>query len=465
MKTSYFLSQRLGFTNAQAAKIQQSGLNAFLKESFSKSEVDTVPSFLVDAPKSFKEYRSLLKMNEADKKLYVQQERLRGLKLQHWWVDKIYTSPYPLREKMTLFWHNHFVSSHKKVKVAWTMYQQNGLFRDFAFGNFKTLTKRILRDNAMLLYLDNFQNKAKTPNENLSRELLELFTLGVGNYTEQDVKEGAKALAGLSLNTDGGVYYPFWEDNSQKTYLGKTGNWKADDLVDIIFSQPAAPRLLTKKLIKWFMTDDPADALIDEYAAYFKDHNFEIQPFLTKLFSDSRFMESGGAKIKDPLTFILQSLEAFGVDHLPVRSMYGYLAEQDMILFDPPNVKGWDGGRSWLSSQKLIQRCNVVELLVLGQKFSQFKPKKIKMEDEELKQEEEEATSQIISFKWDRTAKKNKDIIKDLTDRFVVSTNQAMQEDLEKLLRYDFEPQSESADLAVIRTAEFVMKSPEFQIY
>ena len=465
MKSEYFFSQRLGFTNAQSENIRNIRIDSFIKHSFEADYSKAVPAFLADAPKSIKEYRELKNMSEASKKVFAQQERLHGLKLQHWWIERMYSSEFPLREKMTLFWHNHFVSGVQKVKVVWSLYQQNELFREFAFGNFKELTKRILYDNAMLLYLDNNQNKAKTPNENLSRELLELFTLGVGNYTEQDIKDGAKALAGLNLSDTGGRYYKIWEDDSTKTYLGRTGNWKADDIVDIIFDHPKAANRLSEKLIKWFMTDTPSQNLINEYAAFFKAHHFEIQPFLTKLFTDHRFAESQGSKIKDPLSFMLQSLYAFQVRYIPVTSMFQYLNEQGMVLFNPPNVKGWDGGQYWLSSQKLIQRCSAVGLIASGQSFNKFKPKKINMEDADLQQEEQDAANQTLAFDWNHGAKNNLEVIRDITDRLLFTVDKGMQEDMERLIKYDFDPRSASADAAVTRVAEFAMKAPEFQVY
>ena len=146
---------------------------------------------------------------------------------------------------MVLFWHNHFVTTSQKVKVNWWIYQNNYLLRENAFGNFKELTKKVLYSNAMVRYLDNVDNKKGNINENLSRELLELFTLGIGNYTENDIKNGAKALAGLGIGQKEAFYRSLFEDNDTITYLSKTGNFKVDDLVDIIFEQKAVPYLLT----------------------------------------------------------------------------------------------------------------------------------------------------------------------------------------------------------------------------
>ena len=475
MRQEYFLSQRLGFTNQQADKIKELGIVRFLQNSFQTAADTQMPSFLENAPKNRKEYRQLKDMDEAKKKLYVVMEAMRNVGVSYWWMTKMQTDEYPLREKMVLFWHNHFVSGFQKVKSTWSMYRQNQLFRDYAFGNFKELTKRILYDNAMISYLDNQQNKVKTPNENLSRELLELFTLGVGNYTEGDIKEGARALAGLNLSDEGGRYYKIWEDNSPKTYLGKTGNWKADDIIEIIFQQPKAAHRMTEKLLKHFVSDTPSVLMVNEYAEYLKKQNFEIKPFLEKMVRDERFLKSTGEKIKDPLTFILQAHHEFQLPLPQAKRLVPYFNGQGMVLLNPPNVKGWDGGKTWLSSQKLIQRISIVGTLSNGKSLEAFtfkKPKKEDMAMDEMQVSEENIfgkntidADKMPEINWDKSLKNNKDIIKSLTDRLVFNVSKDMQTDMEQILKYDFKPSETNATQAVTRLAEYVMKSPEFQVY
>jgi uncharacterized protein (DUF1800 family) len=476
MKQEYFLSQRLGFTNAQADKIKQLGVEKFVDLSMKAPYDSAVPDFFENAPKTRKEFQNLKSMDEEKKKLFVVIELFRNAGLSRWWVEKMYNQEFPLREKMVLFWHNHFVSSFEKVKSSWAMYNQNMLFRDNAFGNFKELTRLILYDNAMIMYLDNIKNRKGALNENLSRELLELFTLGVGNYTEQDIKEGAKALAGLNLGEEKGKYYPRLSNDSEKTYLGKKGNLKADDMVEAIFAHPKAAHRITEKLLKYFVSDTPKPAMIDEYATFLKQKNYEIKPFLLKMSADKRFHESQGAKIKDPLSYVLQVHHEFQLDLPSIKRLVPYFKNQSMMLLQPPNVKGWDGGKSWLSSQKLLIRMNIVNLLSSGKNLEEFAFKGEKREDlamEEMKMNQEQVfgknndkmSTKIPEFRWDKNAKSNKDIIKSVSDRLLFAVNNDVQQDMERILKYDFNPTEMNAQLSVTRLAEYVMKTPEFQIF
>jgi uncharacterized protein (DUF1800 family) len=472
MKSSNFISQRLGFSNAQADVIEKIGVVPFLKKSFEGPLSIETPKFMDDAPKTRDEYRDLRKMDEMQKRKVAISENLRISGLSHLWVERMNTNPFPLGEKMVFFWHNHFVSSFKKTKISWAMWEQNQLFRELAFGNYRELTRRILSDNAMIAYLDNTQNKVKARNENLSRELLELFTLGVGNYTELDIKEGARALAGLNVDDKNARYYRIWEDNGEKNYLGKKGNWKADDLVRLIFEHPRAGRRLMEKFLKFFMTDTPSVSIIEEYTSAFRKADFEMKPMLEKLVKDDRFLSSQGDKIKDPLSFLLTTLHEFQLDTPPARQLVQYFREQDMVLFEPPNVKGWDGGTAWLSSQKLLHRCGIVATLASGKSLDNFKFKGQRMEmmdDMDMSQNamNGKAVGQQKTpiLKYDKSLKNNKLIIQSLSERLVFNASKDMQTDMEQVLKYDFNPSEMNAQEAVTRLAAYIMKSPEYQLF
>ncbi|WP_247716426.1 DUF1800 family protein [Sinomicrobium weinanense] len=359
MQLAYLWSLRLGFSSKQAGKIKEQGIESFLRSAYNAPYPDVVPDCLSDTPKTLPELREFRKQqSEAspeEKQMNRKKERKVHFQLKDWWIDQMRHSDFPLREKMTCFWHNHFVSTWQKVKDNYWVYEHSMILRKNAFGNYKTLTKQIIRSNAMLKYLDNNNNKNKKINENLSRELLELFALGIGHYSEEDIKNGAKALAGLNFGDHGkGRYRKKIENNETITFLGKTGKFKADDIIDIIFEQENTPYFITEKILKWFIYDEPADELVKYYGDYLKSVDFEIEPFFTKMVKEEYDKPSAGMKIKDPLVYILQLIEELHADEVSNITVATFISGQGMDLFNQPNVKGWDGGKAWLTSQLFL---------------------------------------------------------------------------------------------------------------
>lgn len=464
MNKSNLWSLRLGFTSKQAATIEQLGLDKFLKQSFASKFDNQLPQFLEDDPKTIAELRELrqtIKNADSEEQKKVLKKQIRNsIELKKWWMDKIKTDEFPLREKMVCFWHNHFVATSQKVKVNYWVYQHNMILRANAFGNFKELTQKIIKTNAMVRYLDNVDNKKGSYNENLSRELLELFTLGIGNYSENDIKEGAKALAGLNLGEEEAIYRRFAEDNSNKTYFGKTGNFKADDLVDIIFEQKSIPYLITRKILKWFIYDNPSEELVTYYGDYFRKVNFEIEPLLTKIFTEEYTKNNAGSKIKDPIVYLLQLLDELNIKTVENTLIVFFLKQQGMDLLNQPNVKGWDGGNSWLTSQIYLQRNNTSDLLCNGRSINRKAFNKIPDEGEQP-----EITLEKINVKvaFDNNGN-NKKIISDLSNRLLFQVDENMQKDMENLLKYDFDAKSENANNAVLRLFNYITKLPEYQL-
>jgi len=350
------------------------------------------------------------------------------------------------------------VCTFQKVKVNYWIYQHNQILREDAFGNFKSLAKKIVKSNAMVRYLDNVDNKKDKINENLSRELLELFTLGIGNYTEDDIKNGAKGLAGLNLGEDQAQYRRFIEDNDSITYLGKTGNFKIDEMIDIIFEQKAIPYLLTRKILKWFIYDNPSEELVQYYGDYFRKVNFEMKPLLTKIFTEEFAKKNAGSKIKDPLVYILQLTNELNIEKMNSKLLVFYLKQQGMDLLNQPNVKGWNGGKEWLSSQVYLQRNNAADLLCNGKNLTRRQMNT----DNEMMNETRNALVNI-SLQWDKKGN-NKKIIAELTDRLLFQTDENLQKDFETLLKYDFNPNSEGANNAVLRLFNAIVKTPEYQL-
>jgi len=462
MNKNTLWSLRLGFSGKQRKAIEEMGLSKFLDNSFSMSYDKKIPSFLDNSPKSLKELiarRQEIKNSNPDQvKELLKVEIQVSQEMKAWWLQKMMNDEFPLREKMTCFWHNHFVSTFQKVKVNHWVFQHNQIVRENAFSNFKTLTKKIIQSNAMVRYLDNVDNKRDTINENLSRELLELFTLGIGNYTEEDIKNGAKGLAGLNFGEDQAVYRPVLENDDTITYFGKTGKFKADEMIDIIFEQKAIPYLITRKILKWFIYDNPTETLVTYYGDYFRKVDFEIKPLLTKIFTEEFAKDTAGSKIKDPLVYALQLMDELNVAPVNPKVIAFFLKQQGMDLFNQPNVKGWNGGKEWLSSQVYLQRNTVADLLCNGKNFS----RRVKVANDEIPNE---TINQLIkvSLNWTKSGT-NTTIIAELQDRLLFQTDENMQKDWETILKYDFNPKAESADNAVMRLFNNMIKMPEFQI-
>ena len=455
-------SLRLGFSGKQAISIEKLGLTTFLEQSYKSSFDNKVPEFLKNSPKSIQELRAKrqdIKNSdpEAVKAMFVKEAQI-SQEMKSWWLDKMINDEFPLREKMVCFWHNHFVCTFQKVKVNHWIYQHNQILRDEAFGNFKTLTKKIIQSYAMVRYLDNVDNRKDKISENLSRELLELFTLGIGNYSEDDIKNGAKGLAGLNLGEEKAEYRKFLEDNDTITYLGKTGKFKVEEMIDIIFEQKTIPYLITRKILKWFIYDNPAEELVIYYGDYFRKVNFEMKPLLTKIFTEEFAKDNAGSKIKDPLVYILQLMNELNVEQLNPTLLTFFLRQQGMDLFNQPNVKGWNGGKEWISSQVYLQRNNTADLLCNGKTISR---RKINLENDLLNDSVKQLVK--VNLNWNKNGT-NKNIIAELTDRLLFQTNENLQKDFETLLKYDFNPKSEGAENAVLRLFSIIVKTPEFQI-
>ncbi|MBV9439621.1 MAG: DUF1800 domain-containing protein [Candidatus Eremiobacteraeota bacterium] len=306
----------------------------------------------------------------------VNRTRREGLiALQTWWLQRMIATPAPLQEKMTLFWHGHFTSSPEKGTTPQELLMQNQLFREYALGNVRDLTLHVSQDPAMLRYLDNNVNVKAHPNENYARELMELFTLGIGNYTEQDIRESARAFTGWTFrrNFDGtGTFIDnaAQHDDGAKTFLGRTGNFSGADIVRIIFDQPAAPRFFATKLLSFFVYMDPEPALVDQVAALIARNGFALQPVMATLLRSDVFYSDRAyrALVKSPVEFVVGTHQLFGIPQvLPVE--LATLRAMGQVLFYPPNVKGWDGGSAWLNSATILTRENFANAVAQNPKM------------------------------------------------------------------------------------------------
>lgn len=310
------------------------------------------------------------------------QDRQQLVELRKWWLARMVETARPLEEKMTLFWHGHFATGGRTVEDSWKMFQQNHLFRTHATGNFATLVLNVIRDPAMIRYLDNNQSRRGRPNENLARELLELFILGEGSgYTEQDIKEGARALTGYTFEGEDFAFQQQNHDAGPKVIFGKRGNWNGDDFARLALSQKACSTFLCGKLHRFFVNDTPDADLpathraararaVEAMAAELRDGQYEVAPVLAKLFRSAHFHDPANraALIKSPVQLVVQTVRQLGT---PVRQLSSLVAACDLMgqnLFEPPNVKGWDGGRAWINTSTLFVRQNVAIYLLTGKR-------------------------------------------------------------------------------------------------
>ncbi len=290
--------------------------------------------------------------------------------LRGWWLERMMYGPAPLLEKMTLFWHGHFATSIQKVKDSYWMWLQNDTLRRNAFGSFAGLTKKMSRDPAMMIYLDLEKSRPEHPNENWARELMELFTVGIGNYSEQDIRESARAFTGyrVDMTSQEFRFAPMQQDQGKKTFMSASGALNGDDIIDTLVKQPACARFIGRKLWRFFVEDNPTPETVEALAGRLRAHNFEIGPVLSELFNSAEFYSPRvmRAQIKSPVQFVVQTAKILETPlPAPMISQNG-MREMGQILFAPPNVKGWDGGKSWITTSTLLFRYNFANYLVNG---------------------------------------------------------------------------------------------------
>ena len=298
------------------------------------------------------------------------EERQQGLEAQGWWFRRMLLTQAPLREKMTLFWHDHFATSIQKVRQPVLLVQQNHIFRQNAFGSSKDLTQAVLMDPAMMLYLDTQSSKKGHPNENFAREVMELFTLGEGNYTEQDIREAARAFTGYQLNRETGkvVHNPRQWDETNKTIFGKTGPFKGDDVIRLIFEKPQAARFMSKKLWEFFVYNKPSPVALDSLTASFQKSNFQTGPLLREIFLSKEFYSEASirSQIKSPIQYLVGLLKQLEITEPPVGFPLNGQQQLGQTLFMPPNVAGWDWGQAWINTNTLLTRYNLAGFLTKG---------------------------------------------------------------------------------------------------
>ncbi len=293
-----------------------------------------------------------------------------GGTLRAWWVYVFLHTSHPLRERMTLFWHNHFATSIAKVQRADLMYAQNKLIRQHALGSFRPFLLAMSSDPAMLVWLDSNSNSKDKPNENYARELMELFSLGAGNYTEHDVRDAARAFSGWQTDGAQSVFEPALHDDAVKTVLRQKGNWNGADIVRICLEQPVAARFLVGKIYRALVSEaaKPSDALLEPLVAAFRKSDYDIGALVQTILRSRHFFSDQAyrQRIKSPVELVLGAVREATAGTVAPPTLANWFQEMGQLLFAPPNVKGWEGGRSWLNTATLLARDNFAFAVTSG---------------------------------------------------------------------------------------------------
>ncbi|MBS1528035.1 MAG: DUF1800 domain-containing protein [Bacteroidetes bacterium] len=338
--------------------------------SVKKAVHELIASSEIDDPIGLTEtkldYMSLLTGGANQKKMAIMQQVQQEKELNLSWLKKMSSTEAVLREKMTLFWHNHFAC--RTINAAYAQ-QLNNIQRSNALGNFRDLLLQVSQSPAMLQFLNNQQNRKGHPNENFARELMELFTVGRGNYTEQDVKESARAFTGWGFDRDGRfVMRNQLHDDGQKAFLGRTGNFTGEDIIGILLEQEQTARFICNKLYKFFVNEIPDPVHVNAMAAVFYSNNYELKPLLEYVFTADWFYDekNTGNLIKSPVEFIVGLNRQFYINYLVPELQIQFQRALGQLLFYPPNVAGWPGGKNWIDSSSLMYRLKIPSLVLDG---------------------------------------------------------------------------------------------------
>lgn len=304
--------------------------------------------------------RARLTVEERRNLARMQREAVRDLNI--YWLKEMITSPAQLREKMAFFWHGHFASRNQNV-----FYNQLLLhaIRENALSDFGTLLKEVSHSASMLYFLNNQQNRKGRPNENFAREVMELFTLGRGNYTESDIKEAARAFTGWTANARGEfIFRKNFHDDTEKSFMGKKGNFNGDDILSMLLENKQTARYITQKIYRFFVNEIPDATIINNLADKFYKSNYNISKLMEDIFTSNWFYNEKniGAKIKSPIELLvgIQRMVPMQLANDNALMQLQKLLGQQLLY--PPNVAGWPGGKSWIDSSTLMTRLRIPQM-------------------------------------------------------------------------------------------------------
>ena len=357
-----------GLHYSELQKLCRTKLNKVVSDMIEKAKVDMplttiAPDhiksvMLKNAGLTKKEGLSPEQLKERQKHLVSLNKQLKNLNTE--WVFRMMDTDSPLREKMTLFWNNHFAC--REEGNPYFAQVLNNIQRKNALGDFKILLIEVSKSASMLNFLNNQQNKKGRPNENFARELMELFTLGRGNYSEKDIKESARAFTGWSHDAAGNFEFnPKNHDNGIKAFFGKEGNFSGEDIIDMILQKPEAAIFIARKAYRFFVNDVPNETHVQELGNHFFKNKYNISALMNKMFTSEWFYapENTGNKIKSPVELIVGLSRQFNVTYKRQEIILQLQRGLGQTLFYPPNVAGWAGGRNWIDSSSLMLRLTI----------------------------------------------------------------------------------------------------------
>ncbi|WP_202552103.1 DUF1800 domain-containing protein [Ginsengibacter hankyongi] len=450
----------------ELSTVPQKDLYKLLVRTSSKKPVEfNVASNLFDGLVKGVQDVGMMQQLTQDKKKMLRKQSVQDIKnLNLTWLSEMINSEAQMREKMSLFWHGHFA-----CRVINIYFQQQLLntIRENALGNFGDLLREVSKSPAMLSFLNNQQNKKQHPNENFAREVMELFTMGRGNYTEEDVKESARAFTGWGFNLKGEfVERPFLHDNGNKTFLGKTGNFDGDDIIDILLEQGQTAKFITQKIYKYFVNDKPDSEKIESLANSFYQSNYDIKKLLTQIYTSDWFYNDKniGTHIKSPVELLvgIRRLLPMELDKPEVQLLFQRALGQ--ILFYPPNVAGWPGGKNWIDSSALMLRMRIPQILTAADDFV-VNPKDdddtmMGMEDVDKKAKARQVNSSVdwaaITKVFDNIAREN--LMQKISDIVLQTKSKIDKNILDKYVEKD------ARDGYIKTTIVELMSTPEYQL-
>jgi hypothetical protein len=370
------LLRRAGFggTPEQAEELAALGLEGAVDKMLAGDAESPPPAPQTD-PGEMARHRLLRRAQRADNESarselrnFLRAQRAIRQDVQFWWLERMRSSGGQAREKLTLFWHGHFATSQTKVKCNHLMLGQNESLRRLGAGPFRELCAAMALDPAMLVWLDGRDNANKAPNENFAREIMELFTLGEGHYTEDDIREAARCFTGWRIRPENGeaFFAARRHDGGQKTIFGQSGNFGAAEAAEIICAQPRCAEFLAEKLWEFYAYPKPDRDLVQSLAAHYRSNDLHSGELLRMMFTHPEFYaaKARASQVKSPVQWMVQASRELGRQLLPPALALPLAAELGQNLFHPPSVKGWDGGTAWINSGTLIRRSNTARLFV-----------------------------------------------------------------------------------------------------